>query len=89
MSQWIDNVLVCEDGTLITQSGSVLEIRGKGWEGRKRKGDTPMTDRPRVCQLETDWQARKVADLIASFCIPNVDVLAPAGEKTLTKQEDE
>jgi hypothetical protein len=71
MIQWLDNVLVCEDGTLITQIGSVLEIRGEGWEGRKRKGDTPMTDRPRVCKLETDWQARKVAELVASFCDPN------------------
>lgn len=71
MSKWIDNVLACDDGTLITQIGPRLEIRGRGWEGRKRKGDTHLTDRPRICQLETDWQARKVAELIASFCIPN------------------
>lgn len=71
MSQWIDDVLACDDGTLITQRGPVLEIRGRGWEGRKRKGDTELTDRPRICQLETAWQARKVAELIASFCIPN------------------
>lgn len=81
MSQWIDNVLVCDDGTMITQLGNVLEIRGKGWEGRKRKGDTPLTNRPRVCQLETDWQARKVADLIASFCVPNDQALAQPGRK--------
>ena len=64
---WADNVLVCDDGTLITQLGPVLEIRGKGWEGRKRKGDTPLTDRPRVCKLQTEQQARKVAEMVAQI----------------------
>lgn len=45
---WTGDVLVARDGTLMTvYPNGVLELRGKGWEGRKRKGDTPNTDRPR------------------------------------------
>ena len=67
--KWIDNVLVCPDGTLITLKGSNLEIRGEGWEGRRRKGDTPNTDRPRICKFEDPNEARTIAELVASFCV--------------------
>jgi hypothetical protein len=74
--KWVDNVLVCGDGTMITQLGSVLEIRGDQWEGRKRKGDTPLTDRPRVCRLGSDDQARNVAELIDDLISPNTTIEA-------------
>jgi len=70
--KWMDNVLICDDGTLITVIDSRLEIRGHCWEGRKRKGDTPLSDRPRIAKLATPEQARSVAELVAEFCIPNV-----------------
>ena len=63
--KWVDNTLVTKDGSLFTVKGKILEIRGSGWEGKKHKGDTPQTDRPRICKFDNSEQAIRVAELIA------------------------
>lgn len=66
--KWIDNVLVFADGGLATVLPTgALELRGEGWERRKRKGDNPGTDRARVCRFESERQARDIASRIASI----------------------
>jgi hypothetical protein len=60
---WCEDTLVSKHG-LFTLRESNLEIRGDGWEGRKRKGDTPMTDRPRICRFDTPEDAKNIAERV-------------------------
>ncbi len=65
---WIDNVLATDRGDLFTVlPDGTLEIRGKCWDRRRRKGESPDSDRPRVCRFENEMQARKVAELVAEI----------------------
>ena len=57
--------MVGHDRSLYTvKSGGVLEIRGEGWDLRRRKGDTENTDRPRVCKFESVKIAKRIAELV-------------------------
>jgi len=67
MNAWVDNVLVAPDGSLFTVfPDGTLEIRGKGWE-RRRRGDPPMADRPRVCKLDNEPRARRIAEMVVEM----------------------
>ena len=65
-SQWVDNCLVSGRDIFTVLPDGTLEIRGPGWEGRKRKGDTPNTDRPRLCKFSSVEEAKRMADIIAN-----------------------
>jgi hypothetical protein len=65
--EWLDNTLVVGDGSLFTVNGVTLELRGEGWERRRRKGDNPGTDRARICRFESEKQARHIAELVATL----------------------
>lgn len=64
---WVNNVFVHGKELFTVFPDGTLEIRGPGWDGRKRKGDTEMTDRPRVCKLDSEEEARRIVELIVSF----------------------
>lgn len=61
---WVDNVLVLADGSLFTVVGSNLELRGKGWERRRKKGESIDSDRPRICQFSSEQEAREMAEAV-------------------------
>jgi len=86
----VGDTIVCVDRTLLTiRENGDLEIRGVGWEGR-RKGDTPMTDRPRVCRFGCRNRAEQIAEMLAGMldeialgnckpCLHSVSVSKPDG----------
>jgi len=64
---WIDNTLVSPARSLFTVfPDGRLEIRGDGWD-RRRRGDPPLADRPRVCRLDNEAQARRVAEMVVEM----------------------
>ena len=65
--KWSGNTLVSGRDLFTVHKDGTLEIRGPGWEGKKRKGDTDMTDRPRVCRLGNEQYARLIAEMVADM----------------------
>ena len=64
---WVDNTLVAPDKSLFTVlEDGTLEIRGKGWE-RRKKGDPPGADRPRICRLGDPQRARRIAEMVVGI----------------------
>ena len=53
--KWIGNTLILSDRSLLTVKDGNLELRGEGWD-RRKKGDTENTDLVRVCSETTLWQ---------------------------------
>ena len=66
MATWLGDTLVCVDGSLFTVRGCVLELRGPGWERRRRKADPPNADLARICRFDSELQARQIAELLAT-----------------------
>lgn len=64
---WVDNVLVLADGILFTVVGSNLELRGKGWERRRKKGESIDSDRPRICKFLSEKEAREMAEAVGKL----------------------
>ena len=63
--KWVGNVLVAPDKSLFTVfDDGTLEIRGIGWDRRRKKREHSETDRPRICKLDSKEQAMAVAELI-------------------------
>lgn len=65
--QWIENVCIAGRDLFTVFPDGTLEIRGPGWDHKRRKGDTDMTDRPRICKLGTEERARKIVELIIAM----------------------
>jgi hypothetical protein len=65
--EWIGNTLVLSDGSLFTVNDGNLELRGKGWERRRKKGDTENTDLARICRFGDDSMAREIAEMVAGM----------------------
>jgi hypothetical protein len=65
--RWAEETLVLNDGSLFTVRDGNLELRGRGWERRRRKGDTGGTDRARICRFGDDGMARKIAEMVAEM----------------------
>ena len=60
---------VLSDGSLFTvNSDGNLELRGDGWERRRKKGDTENTDLVRVCKFGDDAMARQIAERVGELC---------------------
>lgn len=63
---WVDNILLVNDGSMFTVlPDGTLELRGPGWEGRRRRGQPPGADNPRICRLGSESAARRIAELVA------------------------
>lgn len=65
--KWVGNTLVLSDGSLFTVNEGNLELRGQGWERRRKKGDTENTDLARICRFEDDGMARKIAEMLGGM----------------------
>ena len=63
--KWAGDTLVARDGSLFTVRGCTLEIRGNGWDRRRRRGETENSDLARVCHLDSEAQARRIAEIVA------------------------
>ena len=66
-SKWLDNSLISGKSIFTVLPDGTLEIRGPGWEHRKRKGDTINTDRPRICHLGSEEAAKRMAEILANM----------------------
>lgn len=65
---WVDNIFVAPDRSMFTvRPNGDVEIRGPGWDMKKRRGDTPMTDRPRLCKLGSVERARRIVEMIVDI----------------------
>lgn len=64
---WYDNILVNGKDLYTVLPDGTLEIRGPGWDRRRRRGDTPMTDRSRVCRCGSPEKAKRIAELVVQL----------------------
>ena len=65
---WLENNFVAPDGSIFTVlSDGTVEIRGPGWDGRRRKGQPPGADNPRVCHLGSEATARRIVQMVADM----------------------
>jgi hypothetical protein len=68
----------------------IVAIQRNGEWTWKMIGEKPMeSSREFPSESAAIKDGRKIAKGCGLICIPNVDVLAPAGEKAPTKQENE
>jgi hypothetical protein len=66
--EWAGNTLVAEDRSLFTVlDDGTLEIRGDGWDRKRKKKEHPDTDRPRVLKFKNKKIAVQMAEAIARF----------------------
>ena len=73
VARWVDNVLVCRDGTLMTVlPGGIVEVRGPGWgrrrTSRQKRAQGPHADQCRVLRLWNEEKARRICALVAQYC---------------------
>ena len=62
---WLDNIFVARDGSLFTVlDDGTVEIRGPGWSRRRKRGDPPGADRPRICKLGSVARARRIVEMV-------------------------
>lgn len=66
--QWLENVLVVSDGTLMTVlPRGVVEVRGRGWEPRRGSRARRRGEDCRTLKLGSVRTARRICERIAEL----------------------